>query len=117
MKDFESLASLTPERILEIVHLARDLPHYTWRELVPGDHVMNVGKINMSPNEKYYRLLAGQPLDECLNRAAIRNLRMHIAGIQLAKPEQTRFLESMPEIPTSLINEFRELDSAGKFQT
>ena len=70
MKDFASLSSLTPERILTTVDMAQRLPHHTWREIVPGDQVINVGTSLTSPNEKYYRLLAQQPLDDCLRRCA-----------------------------------------------
>ncbi len=115
MKDFESLASLTPQRIIDVVHKAKRLPHHTWREIVPGDEVINVGKSLTSANEKYYRLLGGQPLDDCMRRTAIRNLRMRGRGIEPGSPEEKLFLEALPEIPKELIDEFLAADRQGKF--
>ena len=99
-KSFDLLRSLTPERILAASKLARSLPDYTWREIVPGDEVINVGSVAMSPNEKYYRLMAGQEQDECLQRTAIKNLNMYRAGISadlLAK-----FKAPPPAIPQKI---------------
>ncbi len=110
MKDFDTLSSLTPERILRVVHSAQQLPHHTWREIVPGDEVINVGTVMNSPNEKYYRLLADQPLDECLRRAAIRNLRMYSRGLSLGQPEQHEFVEALPEIPPQVLSKFEVAD-------
>ena len=45
MESFDQLASLTPERILWASKKALELPHYTWREIVPGDSVINVGSV------------------------------------------------------------------------
>ncbi len=116
MKSFATLSSLTPERILRIVHVARDLPHHTWREIVPGDNVINVGTILTSPNEKYYRLLARQPLDECLQRAAIRNLRLYAAGLDIDTGEKQMFMDALPPIPDEIHEEFRKLDEAGTWK-
>jgi phenylalanine-4-hydroxylase len=99
MKEFDSLSSLTPQRILHIVHTAQRLPHHAWTKLVPGDQVLNVGKCLTSPNEKYYRYLAGQPLDECLHRTAERNLALWEKGILVDDAPSREFLEAMPEPP------------------
>lgn len=115
MSDFAALTSLTPERILKTVHTAQRLPHHTWREIVPGDQVLNVGRGMTSPHEKYYRLLAGQPLDDCLRRAAIRNLRMTAAGCAVNDPESQSFLAALPPIPESLVAEFNRRDRLGEF--
>jgi phenylalanine-4-hydroxylase len=110
MKDFESLTSLTPERILRIVRIATRLPHHTWREIAPGDDVMNVGLAVASPNEKYYRLIANQPLDECLRRTAIRNLRLCAKGLELHEDEEYEFVKKLPNVPEKLIQEFAIAD-------
>ncbi len=111
MKDFESLRSLTPERILTVTHAAQKLPHYTWRELAPGDHVLTVGKAFTSPNEKYYRLLAGQPLDACLRRTAIRNLRMYAKDTSGTHQAARAFAVPSPDVPLELIDQFRTADA------
>jgi phenylalanine-4-hydroxylase len=115
MKDFESLRSLTPQRILAVTHAAQELPHYTWRELAPGDNVVTVGRKATSPNEKYYRLLAGQPLDECLRRAAIRNLRMYATDPELVQHAAQAFAVAPPEVPAELIERFRAAEQRGEF--
>jgi phenylalanine-4-hydroxylase len=117
MKDFDSLSSLTPERILRTVYMARRLPHHTWREIVPGDEVINVGKILTSPNEKYYRLLARQELDDCLQRCAIRNLRMYARGLELTNPAEEAFVQAMPAVPETLIRDFSAADQEGLFES
>ena len=82
MNSFDSLESLSPERILWASKMAQQLPHYTWREVVPGDDIINVGTVVTSPNEKYFRLMTDQPLDICLTRAAVRNLQMDCGWIR-----------------------------------
>ncbi len=79
-ESFDLLDSITPQRILEASQRAMSLPDFTWREIVPGDRVLNVGTIATSVNEKYYRLMAGQEMDQCLRRTAIRNLAMYRDG-------------------------------------
>lgn len=115
MKDFESLDSLTPERILKVVHTAKNLPHHTWRELVPGDEVINVGTTVTSPNEKYFRLVAKQPLDDCLYRAAIRNLRMFQQGLNPVDASEVEFVKALPEIPSWILEQFSAGDQRGMF--
>ncbi len=116
MKDFESLASLTPQRILDVVHSAQRLPHHTWRELVTGDEVFYVGKTLASANEKYFRLLSGQMLDDCLRRTAIRNLRMYRHGINTLDQPERDFVDALPPVPQELIDEFVVADRRGDFE-
>jgi phenylalanine-4-hydroxylase len=100
MKEFNSLTSLTPDRILRIVQTAKKLPHHTWTELVPGDEVFNVGHSFTSSVEKYSRLSAGQPLDECQRRTAVRNLRRYKEGIDVSSDELAEsFMKSLPPLP------------------
>ncbi len=111
MNSFDQLESITPERILEASKRAMQLPHFTWREIVPGDNVIHVGSIVTSPNEKYFRLMSNQPLDHCLTRAAIRNLRMFADGFDCGKLDF--FKVAPPEIPTAAIEFFRDAESDG----
>ncbi len=107
-KSFDLLNSLTPERILDASKKAMALPDYTWREIVPGDEVINVGSDFTSPNEKYYRLMAGQKMDECLHRTAIGNLKMYSAGLN---PELLHQLKSLPpEVPSEVLEWFQQQD-------
>jgi hypothetical protein len=108
MKEFDSLTSLTPERILHIVHTAQNLPHHTWTELVPGDEVLNVGQILTSPNEKYFRLLAKQPLDDCQRRTALRNLQRFDQGISAQGELAEAFVGNLAPPPEFLLRQFRE---------
>ena len=66
------------------------LPDFTWREIAPGDRVLNVGSIATSVNEKYYRLMADQEMDDCLRRTAIRNLAMFRDGFDRSLLNQFR---------------------------
>jgi len=99
MEDFESLTSLTAERIVAIVKQAIRLPHHTWRELVPGDRIHNVGRCVVGPNEKYRALAANQPIDECLTRTAKRNRAMWAAGLDIRSPQEQAFVDALPPIP------------------
>ena len=113
MKNFDLLNSLTPERIFATAKKAMELPHYTWREVVPGDDTINVGSIVTSPNEKYFRLMTDQPIDVCLTRAAIRNLRMYANGFDLELLSQ--FKAEPPEIPQAIIDWFKSEDVGDRF--
>jgi phenylalanine-4-hydroxylase len=115
MNSFEKLGSLTPDRILWAAKKAMELPHYTWREVVPGDKVINVGSVVVSPNEKYYRLKAGLPMDECLTRTAIRNLRMYARGECSDESLKGTFKVSPPTVPDPLIEWFTVADVDGRF--
>ena len=77
------------------------LPDFTWREIIPGDHVINVGRTATSVNEKYYRLMAGQQMDECLRRTAMGNLKMYADGFDRELLNQ--FRAAPPAIPEKAI--------------
>ena len=111
MESFDRLESLTPERILWASKKAMELPHYTWRETVPGDKVIIVGSITTSPNEKYFRLMAGQSIDDCLARTAIRNLRMYANGFD--QDSLSIFDVPPPEVPEAAIEWFRTAEADG----
>jgi len=115
MKNFDTLSSLTPQRIVDTVHIAARLPHHTWREVVPGDDVYNIGKTLSSANEKYYRLIGNQAMDECLHRAACRNLRLHATGFRPETDTERMYLSALPNGPTELIETFSQADSHGHY--
>ena len=98
---FDRLNTLTPERILAASEKAMSLPDFTWREIIPGDHVINVGRTATSVNEKYYRLMAGQQMDECLHRTAMGNLKMYADGFDRELLNQ--FRAAPPAIPEKAI--------------
>ncbi len=112
MESFDLLASLTPDRIVNVSKLAMELPHYTWREIAPGDKVINVGRVMTSPDEKYIRLMANQSIDECLHRAAIRNLRITSGDFDRNLLSQFRVLP--PEIPASVVEWFATAERENK---
>lgn len=116
MSSFEQLESLTPERILWASKMATQLPHLTWREVIPGDDVINVGTVVCSPNEKYLRLMAKQPMDECLTRTAIRNLRMYVAGECPDERLLQAFKAGLPTVSQSILDWFQAADAAGEFR-
>ena len=105
-ESFDRLATLTPERIVEASEKAMSLPDVTWREIVPGDRVLNVGRTAMSVNEKYYRLMADQEMDECLRRTALANLKMYDEGFDLELLKQ--FRAALPPIPDKSLPWYRE---------
>ncbi len=109
LESFELLKSLSPERILAASKKAMSLPDFTWREIVPGDRVIDVGSVATSPNEKYYRLMAGQELDECLERTATKNLQMYCDGV--SKETLSEFRALPPQVPTEVLEWFRKLQS------
>lgn len=113
MKSFDRLESLTPERILKAARQAARLPHYTWREIVPGDRVLNVGAVVHSPNEKYWQLMAGRCTDHCLERAAIRNLRLLQRGLDEGVCLETAWSGPMPPVPGTVREWFAAADRAG----
>ncbi len=98
LESFDRLASLTPERIVAAAKQAAMLPHYTWREIVPGDRVIDVGYVAMSIQEKYDRLMTGLPLDECVARTARRNLKLAEEG-EVENLCETAFRVPPPLIP------------------
>ncbi|MDB4777944.1 hypothetical protein OAG68_00645 [bacterium] len=115
MSSFKQLESLTPERIFWASKMAMELPHSTWREILPGDNVINVGTVLYSPNEKYFRLMGGQPMDECSTRTAIRNLRMYVAGEFSQSRLTEAFKAEPPAIPQSVLDWFQAADADGNF--
>ena len=104
-KSFDLLGSLTPERILAASKKAMSLPDFTWREVAPGDIVIDVGTVMMSPNEKYYRLMAGQALDDCLKRTAESNLKRYEEGFDQSL--LSAFRVPPPPVPESALKWFR----------
>lgn len=114
MESFDGLASITPERILQASKRAMELPHYTWREIVPGDSVINVGSIITSPNEKYFRLASGQLKDDCLTRTAIRNLRLLSQSFD--KEKLKLFKVFPPKIPDGIFKWFEQAESSGEIE-
>ena len=106
MENFDLLESLTPDRILDACKKAMDLPDFTWREIVPGDRVIDVGTAMTSVNEKYHRLMAGQEMDECLTRTAIKNLNLYRDG--LSSELLSQFRQMPEEIPSEVTNWFNE---------
>ena len=116
MESFPLLASLTPERIVEIAKRASFLPHFTWREIVPGDRVLNVGRKATSVQEKYFRLMANQPLDESLKRTAIRNLRLENMGLIKQEELERAFKVAPPDIPELVTQWFAKTETQVVFQ-
>ena len=108
-ESFDLLDTMTPDRILKAIDLATMIPDFTWREIVPGDRVLNVGSIATSVNEKYYRLMAGQTMDECLTRTAMANLKMYAEGFDEALLK--RFRATMPDIPEASLPWYRNQGS------
>jgi hypothetical protein len=66
----------------------------------------------MSPNEKYYRLMAGQKQDDCLTRAAIKNLYMYRSGI--SEDLLSQFKAPPPHIPQEIFDWFDKNYPAGR---
>lgn len=112
---FDLLASLAPERIVETAKIAARLPHFSWRDVAPGDTVVNFGESTVSTNEKYFRLMCNQPADECLTRTAIRNLRMMAQGLDTSLDFGRLWRAPPAHVPESVIDWFRHADQQGKF--
>lgn len=104
-ESFDRLDTITPERILEASEKAMALPDFTWREIVPGDRVLNVGRTATSVNEKYYRLMADQQMDACLHRTAIGNLKIYADDFDHELLKQ--FRAAPPSIPDKALDWFR----------
>ena len=58
--------------------------------------------------------MTDQPMDECLTRAAVRNLRMYVQGIdgELMK----NFKALPPTVPEKIIEWFKQADAEGQFK-
>ena len=116
MERFDLLEAITPERIVAIANLASKLPHFSWRDIAPGDRVLNVGESAISTNEKYLRLMSNQLCDDCLTRSAIRNLRLVVHGLDPAIDLQKVWRGSIAPIPDDLVRWFKSEDASHKFQ-
>lgn len=104
-KSFALLDTITPQRILDAASIALELPDFTWREILPGDQVVDLGTSATSANEKYYQLMANLPIDPCLERTAINNLHRHADGFD---PSFHRYLKaSPPDVPEVAITWFK----------
>jgi len=115
MERFELLETITPERIVATANLATKLPHFSWRDIAPGDRVLNVGESAISTNEKYLRLMSNQLCDDCLTRASIRNLRLIVHGLDPLIDLQKTWRGPIATVPEGLIAWFREEDASHRF--
>ena len=115
-RSFDLLNTITPERILRTAKTAALLPHFSWRDLVPGDHVLQVGESAVSTNEKYLRLIGDALCDDCLTRTAIRNLRLFAHGMRKEVDLSKLFGSEIAPIPTGILDRFLERDTRGEFK-
>jgi phenylalanine-4-hydroxylase len=121
IRQFDLLESITPERIVRIAKLASKLPHFSWRDLVPGDHVLQVGESAVSTNEKYLRLAFHsfdthcEQGDECLTRTAIRNLRLFAKKSNANTELCELFGSQIPPVPAGIMDWFVPRDDQGEF--
>lgn len=115
IRQFDLLRSITPERIVAVAKQAVKLPHFSWRDLLPGDHVLQVGESAVSTNEKYLRLRCESPCDQCLTRTAIRNLRLLARGAEPQRELTELFGTTIPPLPEGLVQWFRETDTRSPF--
>ena len=113
---FELLESITPKRIVATAKLASKLPHFSWRDIAPGDRVLNVGESAISTNEKYLRLMSNQLCDDCLTRSAIRNLRLMVHGFEPGLDLNKLWRGPVAPVPEGLIDWFRKEDTEHRFQ-
>lgn len=112
---FELLASITPDRIVSTARMASKLPHFSWRDIAPGDRVLNVGESAVSTNEKYLRLKCDELCDACLMRSAIRNLRLVVHGLDPQVDLQRVWRGPIASIPEGVIEWFAHEDRQHKF--
>lgn len=112
---FDLLETLTPERIVATAKLAAKLPHFSWRDVAPGDTVVNFGESAVSTNEKYLRLRCNLPSDDCLTRVAIRNLRQLVHGLEPGVDPDCVWRNPIAPIPPAIVEWFRDEDSHGSF--
>ncbi len=113
---FDALESITPERIVATAKLASKLPHFSWRDIAPGDRVLNVGESAISTNEKYLRLMSDQLCDDCLTRSAIRNLRLMVHGFEPGIDLNQLWRGPVAPVPDALLEWFRAEDAKHRFQ-
>lgn len=112
---FDLLESLTPERIVAIAQRASKLPHFSWRDVAPGDSVVNFGESAISTSEKYLRLMCDQFLDECVTRTAIRNLRIYQRGLAPDVDLDNCWRRPIATVPASLLTWFSQAEQRGQF--
>ena len=112
---FDLLESLTPERIVAIAERASRLPHFSWRDIVPGDRVLQMGQSAVGTNEKYFRLKCQEVGDECLARTAIRNLRWFASGHHMGLDLSKTWSGPVATVPPSMIEWFRIEDAEHGF--
>jgi phenylalanine-4-hydroxylase len=113
---FDLLEKLTPERIVSTAKAAARLPHFSWRDIVPGDRVLNVGQTAVSTNEKYFRLMADVRCDDCLTRTAIRNLRwLHRRSSDGSELSQTWYGPVAP-VPERVLAWFAQHEADAELQ-
>lgn len=115
IESFELLESLTPERIVATAKLAAKLPHFSWRDIAPGDRILQVGESAVSTNEKYLRLMCEQLCDDCLTRAAIRNLRLLQHGLDPTLDLNSLWSGVIAPVPPGVIEWFKRVDSEKRF--
>ncbi len=114
-ENFELLASLTPERIVSIAKQAAKLPHFSWRDVAPGDTVLNFGEAAISTTEKYLRLISQIPLDDCVTRTAIRNLRMLARGLQPDVDLDRAWRAPIAAVPSDILKWFIQAEAQNRF--
>lgn len=114
-KQFDLLNSVTPERIVAVAKLAAKLPHFSWRDVIPGDTVVNFGESAVSVNEKYFRLQCDIPADDCLTRVAIRNLRQFVHGLEPGVELERVWRAPVPLVPHEILDWFKAEDAHGRF--
>jgi len=114
-QQFELLESLTPERIVETAKRSSKLPHFSWRDVAPGDTVFNLGESAISTQEKYLRLMCDQPADECVTRTAIRNLRLLTHGLGPGVDLNQSWRGPIAPVPATVLQWFQRQDKLGRF--
>jgi hypothetical protein len=97
---------LTPDRIVAASKQANAMPDFTWTEIVPGDRILQVGTVATSINEKYYRLIASQEQDDCLQRTALSNLEKYASGFD--ESLLTGFRVAPPAPPREAITWYKQ---------
>jgi phenylalanine-4-hydroxylase len=115
IENFELLESLTPERIVSTAKLASKLPHFSWRDIAPGDRVLQVGESAVSTNEKYLRLMCNQLCDDCLTRTAVRNLRLVLHGLDPSLDLNELWSGIIAPVPAGVLSWFEDTDASGRF--
>ena len=105
-ESFDQLNSLTPDRIVAASKQAIAMPDFTWTEIVPGDRILQVGTVATSINEKYYRLIASQEQDDCLQRTALSNLEKYASGFD--ESLLTGFRVAPPAPPREAITWYKQ---------